>query len=235
MSDGGAISRENGGGAINVVAAAQRYDPEQWLVTATRSLKRYVEDAFHRQVTDENGNYCGESVYEVRMVFPGTEIDHDKVPLSRTIIHFEIDNIINEIMGFGDGVFAQEYDEESRSIYQQAAHRHLLNFDVGIWSSDRAGGLTTRLRAYEVLNNIFLGALAQEAVKNFTNNGDGYLELMEFTGGRFITERINDVNTYRTVNTTLIFRVFSRTPRDMFPPAPAIEDIEQDQDLSIIT
>ena len=120
-------------------------------------------------------------------------------------------------------------------MIQQAAHRHLLNFDVGIWSSDRAGGLTTRLRAYAVLNNIFLGALAQEAVKRFTSSGDGYLELMEFTGGRFITERVNDVNMYRTVDATLIIRVFSRTPRDMFPPAPAIEDIDQAPHLSIIT
>ena len=81
--EGGAILHERGGGSLSTVQAAQRYDPEEWLVTATRSLKRYVEDAFHRSVRDVNGNYCGESVYEVRMVWPGTEIDFDKVPLQQ--------------------------------------------------------------------------------------------------------------------------------------------------------
>jgi hypothetical protein len=233
--NGGGILHEHGGGQAAVFTVTQKFDPEEWLRTATRSLKQYAERAFHRSVLDENGNYCGKDVYEIRMVWPGTEIDVTRVPLDKTIIHFEIDNLLNEVLGFGDGIFYQEYDAEDRSIVRQAAHRHMLNFDVGIWTSDRAGGLTMRLRAYEILNNIFHGSLAQEAVKNFTSNDDGYLELMEFTGGRFITERINDVNMYRTVETSLVFRVYSRTPRDMFPPAPAIEDIEQDPNLSIIT
>ena len=218
-----------------MVEAAQRYNPEDWLQSATRSLKRYAEDAFHRSVRDGNGNPCGLDVYEIRMVWPGTEIDNAKVPLEKTIIHFELDNLMNEVIGFGDDVYAQEYDPVNRSVIQQAAHRHFLSFDVGIWSSDRAGGLTMRLRAYEILNNIFLGALAQQSVKTFTSQGDGYLELMEFTGGRFITERVNDVNLYRTVDAGLMIRVFSRTPRDMFPAAPAIEEIDQVPHLSIIT
>jgi len=195
------------------------YDPEKWLETAVRSLKAYAESKFDSDV------------YDVIAEFPGTEIDPRKLPLSKTLIHFETDDIVNRVIGFGDNIFRDNFDEDEMTVQPQEAKEHRINFDVGIWSSDRSGGTTARMRAYQILDLLFCGSRARRAIWNATSTGDGGLEIIEYTGGRFVTERVNDIPMYRSVDSQLEIRVYSRTPKG--DPEPAVETVGQAPGLTI--
>lgn len=218
------------------------FDPEIWLSSVTRCLKDYVVDRLNEDVLDETQNPVGvydpdtnpDGIYEVVMEFPADIGMRTKVHLPRTVIHFEVDNITSMPVGIGRVIGENNYDSGSQTVNDQEAFKHLLNIDVGIWTSDKAGGTTARTRAYERLASLFHGALAQEAIDLATNGGDGRLEIMGYTGGRFLTENINDVVTYRMVDGTLELRVFSRTPLSVIS-APTIEEITQAPGLSITT
>lgn len=207
------------------------YDPEQWLVTTVRTLKSYAEAGFDSAVLDNLGNPVGLEAYEVIMEFPGTENEPFKAPFDKTLVHFEIDDINDDELGFGPNIFRDNYDAGTGSVKPQEARKHRINFDVGIWTSDRAGGTTQRMRAYQVLTNLFHGSRARTALWNYSTSGDGGLEILQFTGGRFLTERVDDVPMYRSVDGQLEIRVFSRTP--MGVPEPAITEIGQQPGLTI--
>lgn len=200
-----------------------KYDPEKWLETAVRGIKDYAEEGFHKSIRDNNLQPAGGQVYEIIMEYPTTELITRLIPLNKTIIHFEIDDIDDRIMGFGEGVFRENYDEIARQLEPQGAGEHRINFDVGVWASDRTGGVTARLRAYQTLRNLFMGPLAINALRDATDNNDGVLEILDFTGGRFFPDAINDIPLHRLVNCTMIVRCFSRTPRSV--QIPTIEDI----------
>lgn len=197
------------------------YDPENWLISAMRSLGEYVK---------EN---VGEEFYNVIFEFPSAETLNYLVPQNRSIIHFEIDDIENKVVGFGDNIFRYNYDAATGTVKPQEGREHFLDLDVGIWSWDKSGGTTSRLRAYQVLTDLFNGARAYRRTFEETTHGDGGLEIQSWTGGRFLTEQVNDMLVYRTVDATLRLRVYSRTPSGA--AEPAIVEYEQDPDLSIYT
>lgn len=205
------------------------YNPEIYLESATRILKAYAEDGITQAVQDNNAQNVGLDVYDVVMEFPSDELIVTKVPGSRSIIHFELDMIQDFILSFGENVARSVYDPGLHTVTEQEGRRHILNFDVGIWSWDKSGGTTARLRARQILTNLFTGSQATDTLRSFSDGGDGALEIVSYTDGSFVTEAINDVRVFRMINSTLSIRVFSRTPNPIV--IPSIESIDYDIQL----
>jgi hypothetical protein len=205
-----------------------KFDPEQWLETATRGLKDYTEKGFYESVVDDGFNWVGDQVYEIVMEYPSTDKLARLLPVAKTVIHFEIDDIDDRMLGMGEGIFRWNYDPIRASVSPQDASEHRINWDVGIWASDRSGGLTARLRAYQTLKNLFQGPIAIDALRDATmsyvdGEAESCLEIIDFSGGRFYTDSVNDITTYRLINCSLLIRVFSRTPKTV--EIPTIEEI----------
>jgi hypothetical protein len=199
------------------------YDPEDWLITTVRTLKSYVVDTINAP-----------KVYDVVMEFPGAQIDAEKLPISKTIIHFELDAVTELPVGFGDTPMVWNYNAAAFSVQPQWAHVHRMNFDVGIWASDKSGGTTQRMRARQWLTRLFQLPEGAERLRKYSDAGDGVIEVLSFSGGRFLQDTANDVRQYRMVDGTLEIRVYSRTPLDDSEVAPAIEEIDQAPGLTII-
>ena len=189
------------------------FSPDRWLETTVRGIKDYVRDRVNT------------NIYDVVMEYPDLLSAESTVPHGKTMIHFEIDMIDTEQLGFSgafDGAWVHEYSVDTGDVTPKYAARHLVNFDVGIWSWDRSGGITARLRARQLLHTILGLPQSGVSLRDATDGGDGGIQVMSFTGGRFITDRINDVPTYRMVDSNLNVLVFSRaTDIDI----PAIGDI----------
>ena len=200
------------------------YDPEIYYESTLREIKRYVEAALTGPLAD---------AYDVIMEFPGPLLDAKKVPLLKTLIHFEVDDLQSRALGLGENIYDWNYDSVAQTVNPQEARRHVFSFDVGIWAFDKTGGTTARMRARQLLDRLFLGSLATQSLRDFTDGGDGGLEIVSYTGGRNVQDTVNDVPVYRTVNGTLEVRVFSRTPL-LDTPIPSIEEIAQNPGLSII-
>ena len=200
------------------------YNPEIFYESTVREIKRYVEAA----LVDELGD-----AYEVVMEFPGSIFDSRKVPTEKTLIHFEIDDLVSTLVGIGENVFNWNYNDTDKTVNPQEARRHVFHFDVGVWAFDRTGGTTSRMRARQLLENLFGGSLATRKLAEFTDGGDGCLEIISFSGGRNVNDTVNDVPVYRSVNGTLEVRVFSRTPLSS-TPIPAVSEIGQSPGLTII-
>ena len=196
------------------------YDPELWLESLVREIKAYAESNFN-------------DTYQVVMEFPGPMLDRSELPLSKTVIHFEIDDILDSLIGIGDNAFADNYDSTAHTVNPQYARQHRVNFDVGVWASAKSGGVTSRLRAKQTLEEMFGAVNGQLALRNFTDGGDGVVETISYTGGRMIMDTINDSPVYRMIDTALVVRVFSRTKLAV-TAGPAIEEIIQDPNLEII-
>jgi hypothetical protein len=198
------------------------YDPEIYLESTIREIKAYVEANINTRI------------YKVVMEFPGSIVDSERMPLSKTLIHFELDADDPSILGMGDNVFETNYNSLDSSLGLQRAEQHMLNFDVGIWSSDRSGGTTSRSRAKQILQTLF-GVDGIEKLRTFSDGGDGGIEIRSFTGGRFVLDvSDNDSRLYRMVDCQLNVRVFSRTPIAQAEPGVAIEEILQAPDLTIL-
>jgi len=197
------------------------YDPEQWLESVIREIKSYFTD------------HANMRIYDVVMDFPGTEIATMTVPITKTIVHFAVDEIVSREVGMGDNVFADNLDEGTNEILPQTAMENVINFDVGVWSADSSGGTTMRMRARQLLQNLF-GVGAWESFRNRTDGGDGGIEIRRFSGGRFVMDRVNDVRLYRMVDCQMDVRVYSRTPITFATPGPTIEEVLQDPHLTII-
>lgn len=209
-----------------------KYFPDEWLESTIRVLKEYLQEEFHRSVSAES-EYVGEQAYEVVPQFPGPDLDIRRMPMHRTIIHFEIDDIESSLIGFGDNVFDRTYDPATESITEREAQVHVINFDIGIWASDASGGTTSRSRAKQVLQNCLGGARGIVKMREWSDGDDGKLEILSYSGGRFMVDRINDMQVFRMVDSTLVIRVFSRTPLGDAQTGPAIEEIIQDPELKI--
>jgi len=213
-----------------------QYNPEEFLETAMRGLKDYAEAGFKRSVLDDGLNEVGDEIYEIIMEFPPTDEILKHVPLGKVLISFEIDDIDNRVLGFGDGIHRDNYDALLQLHKPQEAGEHRINLDVGIWCSNVSGGVTARLRAYQTLRNLFQGPLAINRLRQATTSyvqgeSEGGIEILEFTGGRFYQESINDLTIFRLINCQLIVRVFSRTPvEDLIP---TIEEVTQIPELII--
>lgn len=217
-----------------------KFNPEEWMETLIRGLKDYAEEGFKNSVTDPSNNAVGDQVYTVIMEYPESGSQLFKAPVDKTIIHFEIDDIVDRELGFsgmGQTIVKETYDPDLQQVIPQEGVEHRVNFDVGIWTSDRAGGITARARAYQNLVRLFQGKLAFDDLFNATKRTDagefdGALEILDFTGGRFVTDMINDVTMYRMVNCNLDIRCYSRTS-PLRTPIPTIEGIFQDPELII--
>jgi len=207
------------------------FNPEDWLETAVRGLKDYASAGVDAAVQNNVSQDSGLDVFEVMMEFPSDEKIITLLPGKKSIIHFELDDIQDHILGFGKNVAKTVYDPINFHVSEQEGRRHILNFDVGIWTWDKSGGTTARFRARQILTNLFTGSQAIVNLREATDGGDGQLELLDFTGGHFTTDQVNDVRVFRQVNTNLQIRVFSRTPNPVV--TSTIEDIGYDLGLVI--
>lgn len=214
------------------IDAITKFNPERWNETMIRGLKDYAEREFQNAMSDSDGA-AGLLVWEILMEYPGTLLDQRKMPLVKPLVHFEIDEIVSSPVGFGENIFAWHYDETDQTVTPQDAMSHVVNFDVGVWSSDSSGGTTARMIARQILTDMF-SPLGMENLRAATNGGDGALEGLRFTGGRNTPDRVNDMVVYRTVGSELTLRVFSRRAIRTSVPRPTIEDITQDPGLTIV-
>src|SRR4029077_993749 len=90
-----------------------------------------------------------------------------------------------------DNVIYTDYRDDGTQA-GRSGEIHLINLDVGIWASDRSGGVTARSRAKQILQNCLGGARGIEKLRDFSDGDDGQLEIMSFTGGRFVPRPINE-------------------------------------------
>jgi hypothetical protein len=208
-----------------------KYDPEQWMTSTLRCIEEYTQ----KRLTQLSG-FQYDELWEIVMEFPGPLLDSRRrtVPFEKTIIHFEIDLVEESFLGMGDNVFKTTDDPGGGGVIPQTGSRCLINFDVGIWASDRSGGVTHRLETRQFLSLIFQTPTALVDFRDSTDGGDGGIEIRSFSGGRFVTDSINDVVCYRTLDTTMEIQVFSRTPMDYSVVVPTILEIDQDPNLSIV-
>jgi len=209
------------------------YNPENWLESLTNVIRDYAYNGFNSAVNDDRGYPAGDDVYEVVMEFPGPAMDRHEMPLDRTVVHFEIDDITDRDIGFGMQHYADNYDPVAHTVNPQYARQHLVNFDVGVWASAKSGGITSRIRAKQILESLFGDPGGQVRLRELSSVDDGSVELISYSGGRFIIDTINDNPVYRMIDGQLIVRVFSRS-KISDTPGPAIEDIEQAPNLTII-
>jgi hypothetical protein len=75
-----------------------------------------------------------------------------------------------------------------------------------------------------------------EALRQFSDGGDGSIEIVQWSGGMNAQDRVNDIRVYRAMNMTLDVRVFSRSPlpTDSSLADTVIEDIIQQPNLTIL-
>lgn len=215
-TEGGGTTSLQGGGhktaEIGVISPV--YNPTDWLVSAQRTLKAYVEHFFDPRIWD------------VRFGFPSDAELQGLMPMDRTIIHFEIDDINNQILGIGKSIVQDDYDQFTHLVKEIEGGMHNISWDIGIWASAKSGGTTSRLLAYQILNDLFYGPSAKDSFRAVTKG----LEIREFTGGQFIKEEINDLDVYRVVGISLMTRAMSlRIPQSI----PTIEIINIVSELII--
>ena len=203
---------------VNVV----KYDPERWLETTIRGISTYLHNGLNPDPDYEN--------YKVVQEFPGSLYDAEKLPLTYTTVHVTVDAIIERPV---IGIIEDNFDPLTHTIDPQEARQHDINFDVGIWSSDRSGGTTARMRARQTLTNLFGGTMGIAKFREATDMGDGGVTIRTFQGGHNVTERLNDIDVYRMVGIELEVRVYSRSPKGL-QPGVAIEEILQDPHLTIV-
>jgi hypothetical protein len=192
------------------------FDPQQWVVSLFRTLKDYVLDEIDGDV------------FEVVFEFPAANSAPELMPNEKALIHFSIDDIENRTFGFGHNVVKETIIEPAGgnpgTVQGHEAGCHYVNFDVGIWAADFSGGVTVRLQGYQALMSLFYGAAA---FKKLRERG---VEIVSYNGGRFITERINDVPIFRTIDSELVVRVYSER---LLVPDGYVESIEQEPGLTI--
>lgn len=190
------------------------YTPDNWVTGFFRALASYIET----EMDDD--------VYDVVMSYPSVEELQKKMPQQKVVVHFDIADPGNGFLGLGENVVDAEYFEPDGTIIEWEAHKHDIVMDVGIWASIPAGGPSARMVAYEDMSKLFTGPHAREVCMAET---DG-VELLGFTGGRNITDKIGDIDVFRMVDVELRLRVFSRTK---VPAVPYIHGADQDPALTI--
>lgn len=187
-----------------------QFTPDNWLVSLHRAVKDYVETQINEYVKDDADLAAGLSVFQAVFEWPESDDLATSSELAKTTIHFIIDDIDSRKLGFGDDVVAgieiPGGGVAADTVQPQEAQMHQINFDIGIWASDKSGGVTSRLVAYQMLQRILGSTSGRRAFQE----GTGGIEVISFNGGRFITDRVNDVRVFRTIDSELVVRVFSR-------------------------
>lgn len=190
------------------------YDPDRWMPSVFHALKAYVESNLDTRV------------YEVRFDWPDTTQMSREVPLKQRVIHFVLDHEDNPVIGMGDSVIDAVVDEDAGTVVEREGACHVLNFDVGVWSSVETGGPSGRMEARYELGRILQGPSARAACKTAT---DG-IEIVSFSGATFVIDTINDLTVWRITDMELIVRVYSRKN---LPEAILIDTVTQDQIVDI--
>lgn len=198
------------------------FNPDKWLTSTWRSLKTYID------------GIVNSGIYEVVLGFPSpAELDR-LVPLDKTIIHFEIEDMPERPLGFGDNYMDFVRDEspppDGQTIEYWQAHECTVDFDIGIWASAESGGVSARLEARELLSRLFSG---KQAYRDCMATTDG-IHIQRFTGGRNLIDAHGDIPVWRMVDILLTVKVFSRVK--ILPPVPYVGDIDsvfQDPELEI--
>lgn len=206
------------------------FSPDDWLVSLFGALTDYINTEIDETVM-VGLDPQGLRAYEVVMDYPDSNSLPEGAEFKRTIIHFSIDDIETRMLGFGTGIVKSEITLGTLlvpgRVSDQEAKSHVVNFDVGIWASDESGGVTSRLRAYQLLDKIFNGMIAKTRCWDATQG----VEIRFYNGGRFVNETINDIRVFRAVGMELEVRVYSRQVADdeiLVDREPA-----QDPDLEI--
>ncbi len=193
------------------------FNPDKWATSLVESLKDYIED----ELGDFLTNVGGPPVYELIMEYPPSERLAEKMPFPATIIHFDVDEPRLIPFGFGDNVVNYVYNEGAGTVEEWEAHCHEVTINVGVWASVESGGASARLEARQDLDRMFVGPAARERCMAHT---DG-VEILSFSGGQSVNDRINDLPVFRVVDIELRVRVYSRTKK---APITFIDGIEQD-------
>lgn len=193
------------------------YDPENWLVSVTRAIGAYTLDAL--QAIPEIDHDI-----QVEMSFPDTRDWTKETPLSKALVHFELDDEDDPILGFGTpGVSVLDLDAGTETIIEAALH--LLNYDVGIWVSAEMGGTTKRMQIKQALKNLFATVTGRLAFNAATEG----LWIVSFDGGSDVLDRVNDIPVWRTTGMTMIVKAFSKHGGE----AVYLPITEQHQELTI--
>jgi hypothetical protein len=186
------------------------YDARNWLPSMFRAMKEYILNGIAESEKHFTEN-IGLKAYEIVFDWPAARIVPDKLPFTDedgnpvTLIHFEIDNIENRPLGFGSSQFSSTRYPATGTIVPEEAEAHEVNFDVGIWATDKSGGSTSRLEAYQALDTILNGPMAQNACESLT----GGVLIRSFGGGRFINDAVNDIRLFRVADMELVCFVYS--------------------------
>lgn len=206
------------------------YDDTSWLTSLFRVVGAYVADGINNSVRLPNRDPVGLGAYQITFDFPRADEITQKYPFRNeqgdpvTLIHFAIDDITNEPLGFGENIIQETPDQAEFFLTPEEAEKHLVNFDVGVWASEASGGSTARLVAYQTLHQIF-GPPSQRQRFNSLTEG---LQVLNFSGGRFLQETINDLIIFRTIDTELTVRAYSR---HIVADQIIVDNIDIDPDL----
>lgn len=195
------------------------FDPNNWLLTCTRSIGSYVEQVLSDPDTS------------IEMSFPDVRNWEKETPLAKSLIHFETDDVSDPPIGFGKPgkEFFDNTDPANPKFHVEEAAQHFINYDVGVWTSAESGGATKRMVLKQALKDMFVTVTGKEAMYAAT----GGIWAISFEGGRDELDRINDLPVWRALDMTLIVRVFSRhVPASLETVAL---DFAQDQDLTIVS
>lgn len=193
-------------------------DIDAALETLWDALLPYVSAQLDAQVDAAVGSDTT-SFYDLRAGFPGDKEQRDMMPLTKPLIHFEIDDIEEVRIGIGDQIV--ETDTASvpagTDVSNYEAQRHHVNIDVGIWTTDDTGGERAVRAARQRLGAIFNGSAARRAIRPEVG-----VQVISFSGGRTVRDTINEQVVYRGVDMELILLVFSRHLAEVAPMADII-------------
>jgi hypothetical protein len=194
------------------VVAQVLFNPDKYLTSSIRALADYIANAFDPDLVI------------VKQEFPPP--DEWGSPIKQVIVHLELDDDDPQPIGFG--TYARYlYDEPTEMVTQQEATAWFrLNFDVGVWAFQEAGGGTARMEAQEKLKQLFVGNQADLDLAAATNG----IHLQSFSGGRHFTDTINGQPVWRTMDMTLIVRVCGRRT---YTATDAITGFTQEPELVI--
>jgi len=182
-----------------------KVDQDDWLISTFRALKNYFFTRLDPQV------------YDIRFGFPSSADLGEPLPLERPLIHLEIDDVNNDFLGFGDNVTWEERDEYFNTVTDYEAQMHDINWDVGIWTSARNGGYTTCVTAWQALQDLLHGPLAQRDCLAATD-----IDIRSFTSGQCTRDQVDNVEIFRVVGMALITTVSNRKGSG---PIPMIQEI----------
>lgn len=187
------------------------YDIDNWLVSSTRVLRGYIADALGELVT-------------VELNFPDTM---ELLPLPKTLVHMEVDDMGHPVVGFGIPT-AEVFNDVTGTVLSQDLAVHEVNYDIGVWASRESGGATHRMEVVQALSALFAPAAAKQAFREATG-----MSVVSFNGGRNELDRLNGTPVWRALDMTLVVRVVSRHVPEVAEIMAT--SITQDQELTIPT